>query len=213
MTPVQNQSPAYVLQKGCVISKTQKIAVGCFGPCYVLTGYDPKTKYSFVAHIDDMTQVESISQIFATLKQLGVDSNDLNLSLMGGHKERTESNKWGHKITWQLKQEGVYDKVDMTLFQKKEAKPSNWTTNDEKETYKFFFMGGLMDPAKGLFQFFQKYWKKLEDAQTAANDKEMADLLKEACPGISHLLPHVRLTLCKQLLMTKGEIPLKINVV
>jgi hypothetical protein len=70
-----------------------------------------------------------------------------------------------------------------------------------------------MDPAKGLFQFFQKYWKKLEDAQTAANDKEMADLLKEACPGISHLLPHVRLTLCKQLLMTKGEIPLKINVV
>jgi len=28
--PVQNQSPAYVLQKGCVISKTQKIAVGCF---------------------------------------------------------------------------------------------------------------------------------------------------------------------------------------
>jgi hypothetical protein len=156
MTPVQNQSPAYVLQKGCVISKTQKIAVGCFGPCYVLTGYDPKTKYSFVAHIDDMTQVESISQIFATLKQLGVDSNDLNLSLMGGHKERTESNKWGHKITWQLKQEGVYDKVDMTLFQKKEAKPSNWTTNDEKETYKFFFYGWTDGSCEGIVPVLSK---------------------------------------------------------
>ncbi len=74
------------LQKNCIITKNYPIVTGTFGSCYILTGYDFNTKYSFLAHIDDCTRCEDIPLIFKKLKELNVKIENLSLKLMGGCK-------------------------------------------------------------------------------------------------------------------------------
>ncbi len=170
-----------MLQKECIISKTKKISVGSFGPCYVLTGHDPKTKYSFAAHIDDCTQVETVSEIFNKLKELGVDLNDLtDVKVMGGWKNVIESAKWGTKLIEQLKNEGIYSKVNFSLFQKKQHCSGAPDLSKVKE---FYFLGGQLNSENGVSQFFTKSWMKIENLQDEVCTKIEQEIIQEKFPG------------------------------
>lgn len=149
-------SLATVYQKDCVISKSKKMVTGSIGGCYVLAGHDPKTKYSFMAHLDDTTNVEGISKIFSTLKELGVNSDDLTgVRLIGGYKDQDESKKWGNKIIEVLEKEGIGGKVDYNYFQKK-LPPELATSGNNTH-----FFGAHLDPQTGTFSFLQNLWFRI----------------------------------------------------
>ena len=105
---------AHAMKRECIISRTYNIVVGPFGPGYVVTGYEPITKYTFLAHIDDGTNVETISEIFKELQKLNVDlKNFEKICLLGGWEKHPESKKWGDKILKELEKiEGIKGKID-----------------------------------------------------------------------------------------------------
>ncbi len=153
-----------VYQMECVISNTNRMATGSFGPCYVLVGHDPQTKYSFLAHIDAVTDIATITDIFQKLRCLGVDTNNLaNVRLMGGWKAEEISSAMGDQIITSLKKEGIFDKVDFSFFQKKAQWAELSSVPDQKQLPTYFYPGGIQDPESGKFQFFAKPWKKIED--------------------------------------------------
>jgi hypothetical protein len=209
------QKPATVCQKECVISKSRDIATSAFGPCYVLTGHDPKTKYNFLAHLDDMTQVESFSEIFRKLRGLGVKIQDLtNVRLMGGWKNHGESAKWGHKIIKVLKENNV-PAPDLTHFHTKETRDPSDKFKTEAETIRFYYPGGVMKLA-GDFSFFKAAWKKLEVKQMA-NDREYAiEVIARKLPQYADAVrssPDLYQILSPQVLMDEKERPLSITIV
>jgi hypothetical protein len=209
MQPTNPKNPGilYVYQKECAISNSKKIVTSTFGPCHVLTGHDPKTKYTFLAHIDDITNVYDISKIFAKLKELGVDLNDLTgIRLLGGYKDKEQSNEWAKKIIEVLKKEGLGAKVDYTYFQKKVEFSSNIPVGD-----KTHFFGGQLEPEKGSFSFFTKPWMKLELEQQRRDHQFVDQLFAEAKIDPSRLSAEDKAEYASQLAMTK-ELPLKITV-
>ena len=62
----------YVLQRECAFTKTCQLMTPAFSSCYILSGYDSRTQYRFMAHIDDGTTIESIRSIFKILDKSGV---------------------------------------------------------------------------------------------------------------------------------------------
>jgi len=68
--PKPQQAVCHLFMALVNITKSRNIATSSFGPCYVLTGHDPIRKYSFLAHIDDMTDVGTLSAVFDKLKAL-----------------------------------------------------------------------------------------------------------------------------------------------
>lgn len=199
---------AKVFQKECMISKSTKMLTSSFGGCYVLTGHDPETKYSFLAHIDDNTNVESIRQIFSSLKRLGVDVQRLTrVRLMGGYQAHTESNKWGHRIIEVLKQEGLGGKIDFTHFQKK-VEGSFGNVSD-----KTHFFGGQLDPQTGAFSFFKTIWEKLDKEQDAKSRELLPSLFAQKGIDISKLSKEQILVLASRVLMDVPEVPMKVTVV
>ena len=197
-----------VFQKECVISKSTIMVTSSFGGCYVLTGHDPETKYSFLAHIDDTTNVESIRQIFSSLKRLGVDVQRLTrVRLMGGYQAHTESNKWGHRIIGVLKQEGLGDKIDFTHFQKKVEGTFN-NVNDRTH-----FFGGQLDPQTGAFSFFKTIWMKFDKEQEAKTRELLPALFAQKGIDFSKLSREQLSVLAGRVLMDLPEVPLKVTVV
>jgi hypothetical protein len=199
---------AKVFQKECVISKSTKMVTSSFGACYVLTGHDPETKYSFLAHIDDMINVESIRQIFSSLKRLGVDVQRLTrVRLMGGYQAHTESNKWGHRIIEVLKQEGLGGKIDFTHFQKK-VEGSFGNVSD-----KTHFFGGQLDSQTGTFSFFKTIWEKLDKEQEAKSRELVSPLFAQKGIDFSKLSREQLVMWGGNVLMELPEMPLKVTVV
>ena len=154
-------------QKECIISKTHQIATGVFGPCYVFTGHDANSGYSFLAHIDDTTETKSIYNIFHTLKTSChiQNLNTVKFSLMGGWNDHEESNHWGKQIKEILEQEKVLNFTDLTLFQKK-----NQSSNQAH------YFGGIMAPKTGKFRFFKQPWNKLTKLQEKSTNQDLETL-------------------------------------
>jgi hypothetical protein len=207
---VTNPAPALakVYQKECVISKSTKMVTSSFGGCYVLTGHDPETKYSFLAHIDDTTNVASICQIFSTLKGLGVDVQRLtSVRLMGGYQAHTESNAWGQRIIEVLRQEGLFGKIDFTYFQKKVEGSFNHVGDHTH------FFGGQLDPQTGGFSFFKTIWMKLEVESEAKSHEVLQSLCAQKGINLSGLSKEQISVLAGHVLMDLPEVTLKVTVV
>ncbi len=157
---------AKILQKECVISRTRNIAVGTFGPCYVLSGSDKTTGYHFLAHIDDTTSIESVKKIFTTLKELGARSID-HVSLQGGWKHHVESNKWGNALKVLLKENLPDTTVDLSHFQTK-VMSSKGRIHELGLTHR---AGGILNVKTGVFSDFKQPWESLERKQHTKNEE------------------------------------------
>lgn len=209
--------PALVFQEECVISRSRNIATLGFGPCYVLTGYHPQTQHSFLAHLDDMTQVESLSALFACLRDLGVRISELTqVRLMGGWAGHGESAEWGRKIKEVLQREAVPN-VDYSLFQQKIRVDMARCTQEEllRNKDRHFFPGGLLDAASGQFKMFKNQWERLEKQAAEKADQRADALLRRRVPGYNpqrDKYSHQMMLVANQLLMSEPEVPLSIRV-
>ncbi len=197
---------AQVLQRQCVISNTRNIATGSFGSCYVLVGHDPKTKYSFIAHIDIGTYLEGIRTIFSELKRLNVDLNDLmGLRLLGGWKSEP-SCLLGQKIISILKEEGIGEKVNFTFFQQKLSGSIDVPGN--KATH---FPGIHLDAQTGTLSILKNTWISLEQKQYESHLKLVQGLFQEAGLDLSAMTTEERCKAVKNFPVTK-QFPLEITV-
>lgn len=166
------QTPLFVFQTECIISRSQPIATGTFGGCYLLTGYDPQSKYRFLAHIDDQTDTKTISTIFEKLKELGVNLKNLELKVMGGWKEQERSSQWGKQILEQLEEKECLSRCNFELFQKKK----NWLPGTPLHPPDSYFTGGVLQP-DGSFYLFKTPWKKIENQQDLKNKERFVKTL------------------------------------
>lgn len=208
--------PKIVFQKECAITRSHDLATLSFGPCYVLTGHDPKTKTSFLAHIDDTTDVGTLPQVFDRLRQIGVNLQDLTqVRLMGGWAAHGESARWGDKIVRVLHESGLRN-VDFTFFQKKAARPIELKTNSIEEGLRFYYPGGILRAADGKFISFKKPWFGKEKQQVDADKKTAEELILRKYPQISKAAldasPDLYQHLAAQLLMSEPDVPLTITV-
>lgn len=140
----------YVLQRECAFTQTCKLITPPFASCYILTGYDPTTNYKFLAHIDDGTAIESIHSIFKVLKKSGIKKDVLSLSLAGGWKI-LDSAVWGESIVKILKEENLWFKTNVSLFQKKSPRSCNERFNSSLHGY----LGAVVE-TNGNFRLIQE---------------------------------------------------------
>jgi hypothetical protein len=164
---------AYVPMYYCVISKSLSLVAGPFGPCYILTGSDSKTGYSFKAHINDCTDCESIPSIFKALAELGVKINDLSLKLLGGWKDQEEikfwgDKLWGYQIIDQLKNLGVYKQTKTKRLHEKKFLPIG-KYPDSGAYDKHYFHGSVLK--KGNLELFKGPYNKLKNIPNKLSEK------------------------------------------
>ena len=168
--PALNLKEAFIVyQKGCAISKKRPLATTSFGGCHVLTIYDPVTKWSLLAHIDDCTLLGSLEGCLkAYMELLGEgDAKEklarLQVGIRGGWKGHPESEKWGRGILLQLLKFGIQAKqIDKTDYQKK-TKGCTRATGSSAFESAHHFTGGVFDPSTGKFQYFEKAWMKIDE--------------------------------------------------
>lgn len=77
-------------------SSRPQIRTGSFGPCYVVVLKSEGCVA--MAHLDDTTDVNSITDIFEEFKRNSVEPQNVNVFIAGGWKEHTASFEWGQKI-------------------------------------------------------------------------------------------------------------------
>jgi hypothetical protein len=151
---------AVVVPQECIISRTHNIFVGSFDCMYLLTGHDPKTKYSFAAQLQ-LTEMEGISRIFAKLKELGVNLHDLKMEMMGGTRNSRSSMEYGDKIASQLEKEGLISQVSMR-WRRSRVPDAESTELNIPIGKKYMYYGGYLNPSNGKFQFRQSLDEKIE---------------------------------------------------
>jgi len=201
-----SSSTAFVLQGECGISNSKSMATGSFGPCYVLVGHDPKTKYSFIAHISVSTNFEDIRTLFSKLKSLNVDLNDLTgVRLLGGWTSGN-SIHIGPKIITILNEEGLGGKVDLTYFQQK-VSGSTESKGDSSPHYN----GGLLNPQTGTFSLFKTPWDRLEQKGFKSNLKVVTKLFKESNVDLNEMSLEEWHTTFFNFKITK-QLPLKMTI-
>ena len=83
-----------------VDSGQPQIRTGSFGPCYVLTFSSPQ--FAAMAHVDDNTDVNSISVIFNKFSEYAIAPKDIKVIILGGWERNPESFKWGMHIVKKL---------------------------------------------------------------------------------------------------------------
>jgi len=140
-------------QMQCGVSRSHILATPSFGGCHVLTGYHQKTHAVFMAHIDDATDVSSLSGCMKALENM-IDSTgkeavqQLDWKLSGGWKEHEESAKWGKLILEEMRKFGVpLGKIDRTFYQQKNI-ATPWTPRSIHQTHYF---GAQIEPTNGSF--------------------------------------------------------------
>jgi hypothetical protein len=199
----QPEKAGYVPGYCCVISKDHPLIVGPFGPCYVLTGYDSKTGYKFVTHINDCTDCKSIPSIFEALKKLSVKINDLSLKLLGGWENKAEikfwgDKLWGYQIIDQLKELKVYKQTDTKRLHEKKFLPIG--QNPDYNNYdKHYFNGGIM--RNGNFNIFKGPFKKLgkiKDKLSEKYEKDDTKIKKEIIKKVCEMMKNGKIDLKKK---------------
>ncbi len=139
------------------------IRTGAFGPCYVVSftaESENGQRFAAMAHIDDTTQVESISDIFDRFMENSVPLEDVKVIIMGGWRNHPESFKCGSKIISHIHKAGFRDVSIKNLFKK--AFPATWeqvVSGDQKE---FYFCGAQVKASTGETFLFKNFNKELE---------------------------------------------------
>ncbi len=163
-----------VYQKQWGFSKSIPIKTGSFGPCYVvvLTGRN----CAAMAHIDDMTQVETIERIFDRFRAEGIPQDCIDVSIRGGWINHLESRKWGDHI-WRKIVEANCKSLDVEyIFSKKTPPPQLFITKvSRQETAKYYYFGVSVDPQTGKIVLNDAPDDAIEDEQFRQMEKLFSD--------------------------------------
>jgi len=142
-----------------------QIKTGSFGPCYVVTF--TSQKFAAMAHIDDMTQVDSIEIIFNKFSENSIELKDVKVIILGGWKAHPESFKWGNKIVEKIKTAGFKNISDKNMFSKKcltLLQQMQDISGPELPTY--FHFGALVDATNGKTFLLKEPDGDLDNEQT-----------------------------------------------
>jgi hypothetical protein len=206
----QNSTMTTVFTNECVISKTKKMVVGLCGPQYYLVGHDATTKYGFVAFLNDTVRVDTISQIFVRLKQLGVNHNTTHLQLMGGWAEHASSHTCGEKIVEQLKSDGFSPAQICTRYFERKPEQQEITSPSKKH----FYFGGRLNPKNERFEFKKTMCQKTHKLQCRLDMKSAETILNETySPAVVSQLSVVEKLQAASIAAMDKDYPLTISVV
>lgn len=182
-----------VFQRHCGISRSLPMVTPSWGPCYVLTAHDPSSHWSLLAHIDDVTEIASVSLCCDALKTRlpAITPEEAVLqrchwSLKGGYKGKGkfagDSEEWGNKILHELEKNGIpRSQIDLTQFQAKKTIPDTGLAS-AAEIPLYCFLGGLLNPATGNFSHFAKNWATLDNANQENHQKEVIAAARRLLP-------------------------------
>jgi hypothetical protein len=145
-------------------SESPQIKTGNFGPCYVVTF--TSGKFAAMAHIDDSTNVDSITSIFDKFLENSVSLKDVKVIVLGGWKEHPESCRWGGKIVTKINESGfenistknMYSKEALTVFQQMQG-------ISESDIPKHYHLGALVDSSNGKTFLVKEFSLALEQEQ------------------------------------------------
>lgn len=159
-------------------SDSPKIITSSFGPCYVVTF--TSGKFAAMTHIDDTTDVDSITTIFKKFKNNSIDLKDVNVTILGGWKEHPSSFLWGQKILKIIKESG-FEKINVDLMHTKKTLTQKLVAS---EIPLYFYWGALVDSSNGKTTIINERLPKLEQEQTQRN----SELKKKYVPGKEYRL-------------------------
>lgn len=185
--PALPLNPKVINQIECGVSRSHTLATPSFGPCHLLTGYHKKTHTVFMAHIDDLTDVSSLSGCLEPLKNIiGLTGNEafqqLDWKLSGGWREHEESAKWGKLILEEMRKYGVpLEKIDRTFYQQKQM-----MTSSKRHASKTHYFGAQIHPINGSLSFLDSVRKEWDQnsATQLRNKVEKALFDKVRASGI-----------------------------
>ncbi|MES2345881.1 MAG: hypothetical protein V4494_08110 [Chlamydiota bacterium] len=119
-------------------SNTPKVQTSSFGPCYGVSFIHGK--YAALAHIDDTTQINSITSIFDRFAEYSIEPKNIKVTIVGGWKEHPESFKWGIFIIQKLQSLGVETISKSIMFRKTIMHDISQTFSQGPQP---FFEGGM----------------------------------------------------------------------
>jgi hypothetical protein len=145
-------------------SESPQIKTGSFGPCYVVTF--ASGKFAAMAHIDDNTNVDSLTSVFDKFVENSIAFKDVKVIVLGGWREHSESFKWGEKIVKKIKESGfenintknMYLKKTLTIFQQRQGIPKS-------DIPKYYHLGALVDSSNGKTFILKECSPSLEEEQ------------------------------------------------
>lgn len=155
-------------------SESPQIKTGSFGPCYVVTF--TSGKFAAMAHIDDTTNVDSITSIFNKFLENSVSLKDVRVIVLGGWKEHQESFKWGKKIVTKINESGFENISTKNMYSKKALTYSQQIQGISKsDVPRYYHLGALVDSSNGQTYLLTKVSPALEQEQ----DRQINEFLKK----------------------------------
>jgi hypothetical protein len=135
------------------------ITTAPFGPCYVVTF--AWRQWVSMAHIDDTTNVESLSQMIELVREQALKADEVQVRVAGGWPDQPQSNLWGDKILKKLHDEG-FSKIDTTNMRVKRF--VSMFLNKEGLAASFF-CGMTIDSRTGQQEILLTYEPKLNEGK------------------------------------------------
>lgn len=151
-------------------SDRTQIKTGSFGPCYVVTF--TSGKFAAMAHIDDTTNVDSITAIFDKFKENSVALADVKVTILGGWEEHPESFKWGLKIVKKITGSG-FENLNVKKMHSTRAIPIAQQIQGitKSELFNHYHLGALVDAVTGKTFILKEYSDLLDQEQMRKNQK------------------------------------------
>ncbi len=123
-------------------------------------------KFAAMAHIDDNTNVDSITAIFDKFLENSVSLKDVKVIVLGGWEEHPESFKWGKRIVTKINESGfenistknMYSKKALTVFQQMQG-------ISKSDVPKHYHLGALVDSSNGRTFLLKEFSPALEQEQ------------------------------------------------
>lgn len=160
-------------------SESTKIKTGSFGPCYVVTF--TSGKYAAMAHIDDTTNVNSITAIFGKFLENAVSLKDVKVIVLGGWKNHPESFNWGERIVTKINEAGFENISTKNMHSKKALTPVQQMQGiSESDTHEYYHFGALVDSSNGKTFILHELSPELEQEQ----NKQMNDFAEKYFSGL-----------------------------
>lgn len=145
-------------------SEKPQIKTGGFGPCYVVTF--TSGKFAAMAHIDDTTNVDSMTSIFDKFIENSVSLKDVKVIVLGGWQEHPKSFTWGTKIVKKINEAGfenvstknMYSKKALTIFQ-------HMCGISQSDAPNYYHSGALVDSRTGKTSLIKEISLSTEEEQ------------------------------------------------
>jgi hypothetical protein len=155
-------------------STKPNIYTGTFGGGYVVTF--TSDKFAAMAHIDDNTNVDSITSIFKKFLDNSVSLKDVKVIVLGGWKEHPRSYKWGKKIVKRIK-EFEFKKVSTKNMYSKKTPSTIQLRNGipESDVPEYYHYGASINASGGKIGFL----KKIPPSYQEEINKQLEEFVKK----------------------------------